>query len=351
MPIQYVIKKKFSYKEYVQDKNFIAFLKKSKMTKSFIKPYLPEDEFNCNDFSSMKSWCDFEDSKDGKKLGVLLLRHGGLEGDGRLALVFEKDNENLLRRLIYWNVKDESVRKSDIPKIFGSDVSQMKKSSIEQVEPKFKLGISDEFTDKNSLEDGQIDRFGQESDDEFYKLSFMQSSPEGILDVKPTTYALMTWWKVRMGNKDTIDITNDSNYSTLRFDSTYIGGEFKGGGLSKKDKIDIDHIIEINEHGMLVSLYSYIAKAIPNQIAEKLAVSLMDINPMLQYGSIEVYKTNSNNGEFQYFLRYKASTCLKGIKVGKINAIENMLGLAQTNHGWVLDTICQTLEYKKWMLY
>ncbi len=77
----------------------------------------------------------------------------------------------------------------------------------------------------------------------------------------------MTWWKARMGNKDTIDISSDSNDSMLRFESTYIGGEFKDGGLSIKDKVEIDHIIEVNEPSMLVSLYSYIPKAIPDDIA------------------------------------------------------------------------------------
>ena len=160
----------------------------------------------------------------------------------------------------------------------------------------------------------------------------------------------MTWWKVRMGNKDTIDISSDSNDSILRFDSTYIGGEIKGGGLGKKDKVEIDHIIEVNELSMLVSLYSYIAKAIPDNMANELAVSLMNLNPKLQYGSIEVYTTDAEDGQAQHFLRYRASTCLKGVKVGKVNVIENMVDLAQSNHGWILDAICQTPEYKKWLL-
>jgi hypothetical protein len=160
----------------------------------------------------------------------------------------------------------------------------------------------------------------------------------------------MTWWKVRMGNKDTIDISSDSNDSMLRFDSIYTGGEFKGGGLSKKDKVEIDHIIEVNELSMLVSLYSYIAKAIPDDMANELAVSLMNLNPKLQYGSIEVYTTDAEDGQSQHFLRYRASTCLKGVIVGKVNAIENMIELAQSNHGWILDTICKIPTYKKWLL-
>ena len=44
-------------------------------------------------------------------------------------------------------------------------------------------------------------------------MSFIQSSPERALDVKPATHALMTWWKVRMGNKGAIDISSDSKFN------------------------------------------------------------------------------------------------------------------------------------------
>jgi hypothetical protein len=133
-------------------------------------------------------------------------------------------------------------------------MAKKKKLPAKQDEPEFKLGISVKVEGEDSSDEEGIDQYGLESDDEFYQLSFIQSSPEGALDVKPATYALMTWWKVRMGNKDTIDISSDSNDSMLRFDSTYIGGEFKDGGLGKKDKVEIDHIIEVNELSMLISL-------------------------------------------------------------------------------------------------
>jgi hypothetical protein len=229
-------------------------------------------------------------------------------------------------------------------------MDKKKKSSIEQDGPEYNLGISVSVESKSSDHEGKIDRYGLQSDDEFYKLSFFQSSPEGTLDVKPATYALMTWWKVRMGNKDTIDISSDSNDAMLRFESAHTGGGFKGGGLGKKEKVGIDHIIEVNELSMLVSLYSYIAKPIPDDIANELAVTLMNLNPKLQYGSVEVYTADTNDSLSQHFLRYRASTCLKGVKVGKVNAVENMIDLGQDNHGLVLDLICQTPKYKKWLL-
>jgi len=116
MSFQYDIKKRL-YKELIQEKDFIAFLKKAKMTKSFIKPHLRQNKDDSNDFSSIKSWCDFEDSKDGIKLCIFLLRHGGLEGEGRLALIYEKESY-FLRKLIYWNTQEEKIKCSDIPKIY-----------------------------------------------------------------------------------------------------------------------------------------------------------------------------------------------------------------------------------------
>ena len=92
------------------------------------------------------------------------------------------------------------------------------------------------------------------------------------------------------------------------------------------------------------------SKAIPDNMANELAVSLINLNPKLQYGSIEVYTTDAEDGQSQHFLRYRASTCLKGVMVGKVNVIENMIELAQSNYGWILDAICQTPEYKKWLL-
>lgn len=39
-----------------------------------------------------------------------------------------------------------------------------------------------------------------------------------------------------------------------------------------------------------------------------------------------------------------------GQQIGEVNVIENMVDLAQSNHGWILDLICQTPKYKKWLL-
>jgi len=57
------------------------------------------------------------------------------------------------------------------------------------------------------------DKNDLEPDDEFYDLNFTQLANGNSLNVKPCTYALMTWWKMRMGNQDTLDISDDSNTS------------------------------------------------------------------------------------------------------------------------------------------
>ena len=117
MPIRYDIKNRL-YKELIQEKDFIAFLKNTNMTKSFIKQYLRQNNDDSNDFGSTKSWCDFEDSKDGEKLFVFVLTHGGFEGNGRLALIYTKESY-FLRKLLYWNTQEEKIKPSDIPKIYN----------------------------------------------------------------------------------------------------------------------------------------------------------------------------------------------------------------------------------------
>lgn len=115
MPFVYDIKKRL-YKDLIQQKDFLSFLRKARMTKSFIKSHLRQNMDDSNDLSSIKSWCDFEDSKDGIRLGVFLLRHG-VKGGGRLALIYEKETY-FLRKLLYWNTQEEKIKPSDILNFF-----------------------------------------------------------------------------------------------------------------------------------------------------------------------------------------------------------------------------------------
>ena len=58
-------------------------------------------------------------------------------------------------------------------------MTKKKKSSVELDEPEYKLGISVRVEGEDSADEDSIDQYGLESDDEFYQLSFIQSSSEG----------------------------------------------------------------------------------------------------------------------------------------------------------------------------
>ena len=189
-----------------------------------------------------------------------------------------------------------------------------------------------------------------EKDDEFFGIEFTQISDEGSREVFPITYALMCWWKVRMGNQDSIDISEDSNYSMLRYESTFSGEDYEGSPLSEEDNINLDHIIEVNESEMLTSYFAYIPKKIPEELVSEIALILMDINPSIRYGSIELYTTQNEEDESEHYLRYRVSTCLKGIKLGKTDVIENMVNYAQILHGEALLSMCNSELFKEWVL-
>jgi len=58
-------------------------------------------------------------------------------------------------------------------------MTKKKKSSVELDEPEYKLGISVRVEGEDSADEDSIDQYGLVSDDEFYQLSFIQSSSEG----------------------------------------------------------------------------------------------------------------------------------------------------------------------------
>lgn len=228
-------------------------------------------------------------------------------------------------------------------------MSKKKKSFTEQDEPEYKIGVSVRTEGEAPSEIGKKSKYGLEGDDEFYDLNFLQSAPDGVVEVKPATYSLMTWWKTRLGNQDTIDITNESNESILRFGSVYTGEDVDGGSLGKKDEVAVENIIEVKEPLMLVSLYSYMSSAVPKNIVEELSEELQKLNPKILYGSIELCTSDPSKKKVKHYLRYRVSTNLTGIKVGKVNAVENMIYLAKLNYGWVLDDICKKPKIKGWL--
>ena len=196
----------------------------------------------------------------------------------------------------------------------------------------------------------KLDPYGLSKDDEFYGLYFAKSTKKGKVEVKPCTFSLMYWWKGLLGYPDMIEISKDSNTAMLQFESTFGGGDSGETELTEQDLLDIDHIIEVDEEEMLVSLYSYVPIPIPNKVLGAIELSVLNINPETRYGNLEICTTENEEGETEHFLRYRAATYLRGIKSGKVEAIENMVTNGSEFFGLALDAMCVNKSIKKWLL-
>ena len=196
----------------------------------------------------------------------------------------------------------------------------------------------------------KVDQYGLEEDDEFYGLYFAKSNSKGLVEVKPCTFSLMYWWKGLLGYPDMIEISKDSNTAMLQFESTFGGGDSGESELTEKDVFDVDHIIEIDEQEQLVSLYSYVPIPVPEKLIGALGLSILNINPETRYGSLEICSTDNEEGANEHFLRYRAATYLRGVKSGKVEAIESMVTNGSEFFGLALDAMCVNKSIKKWLL-
>jgi len=196
----------------------------------------------------------------------------------------------------------------------------------------------------------KVDQYGLEEDDEFYGLYFAKSTKKGLVEVKPCTFSLMYWWKGLLGYPDMIEISKDSNTAMLQFESTFGGGDSGETELTEKDVFDIDHIIEVDEEEHLVSLYSYVPIPVPEKLIGALGLSILNINPETRYGSLEICSTDNEDGQNEHFLRYRAATYLRGVKSGKVEAIESMITNGSEFFGLALDAMCVNVSIKKWLL-
>ena len=196
----------------------------------------------------------------------------------------------------------------------------------------------------------KVDQYGLEQDDEFHGLYFAKSTNKGLVEVKPCTFSLMYWWKGLLGYPDMIEISKGSNTTMLQFESTFGGGDSGETELTEKDVLDIDHIIEVDEQEMLISLYSYVPIPVPDSLIGALGLAILNINPETRYGSLELCTTENEEGETEHFLRYRAATYLRGIKSGKVEAIESMVTNGSEFFGLALDAMCVNKSIKKWLL-
>ena len=196
----------------------------------------------------------------------------------------------------------------------------------------------------------KVDQYGLEQDDEFYGLYFAKSTSKGLVEVKPCTFSLMYWWKGLLGYPDMIEISKGSNTAMLQFESTFGGGDSGETELTEKDVLDIDHIIEVDEEEMMISLYSYVPIPVPEKLVGALSLAVLNINPETRYGSLEICPTENAEGVTEHFLRYRAATYLRGIKSGKVEAIESMVTNGSEFFGLALDAMCVNKSIKKWLL-
>jgi hypothetical protein len=196
----------------------------------------------------------------------------------------------------------------------------------------------------------KADQYGLEKDDEFYGLYFAKSTNKGLVEVKPCTFTLMYWWKGLLGYPDMIEISKGSNTAMLQFESTFGGGDSGETELTEQDVLDIDHIIEVDEQEMLISLYSYVPIPVPEKLIGALGLAILNINPETRYGSLELCTTENEEGATEHFLRYRAATYLRGIKAGKVEAIESMVTNGSEFFGLALDAMCVNKSIKKWLL-
>ncbi len=203
---------------------------------------------------------------------------------------------------------------------------------------------------KASIKSPKVDQYGLESDDEFYGLYFAKSTDEGLVEVKPCTFSLMYWWKGLLGYPDMIEISRDSNTAMLQFESTFGGGDSGETELTEQDTLEIDHIIEVDEEERLVSLYSYVPIPVPDKLIAALGLAILNINPETRYGSLEICSTTNEEDEDEHFLRYRVATYLRGIKSGKVEAIESMITNGSEFFGIALDAMCVDKSIKKWLL-
>jgi hypothetical protein len=223
----------------------------------------------------------------------------------------------------------------------------VKKAAAKKPTPKKSAKKSTKATAAKKL---KVDQYGLEEDDEFYGLYFAKSTKKGLVEVKPCTFSLMYWWKGLLGYPDMIEISKDSNTAMLQFESTFGGGDSGETELTEKDVFDIDHIIEVDEEEHLVSLYSYVPIPVPEKLIGALGLSILNINPETRYGSLEICSTDNEDGQNEHFLRYRAATYLRGVKSGKVEAIESMITNGSEFFGLALDAMCVNVSIKKWLL-
>ncbi|MFM2029633.1 MAG: hypothetical protein RL517_824 [Pseudomonadota bacterium] len=255
--------------------------------------------------------------------------------------------KKVVKKVVKKPAAKKVVAKKVAPKKTAAKKVVAKKPAAKKPAPKKAAKKSSKVAAPKKL---KVDQYGLEEDDEFYGLYFAKSTKKGLVEVKPCTFSLMYWWKGLLGYPDMIEISKDSNTAMLQFESTFGGGDSGETELTEKDVFDVDHIIEVDEEEQLVSLYSYVPIPVPESLVGALGLSILNINPETRYGSLEICSTDNEEGKNEHFLRYRAATYLRGIKSGKVEAIESMITNGSEFFGLAIDAMCVNKSIKKWLL-
>ena len=182
----------------------------------------------------------------------------------------------------------------------------------------------------------------------FNRISF------GMQSAKPHVLAVLDRTHNPDNVKKAVDMARAAGFGSISVDLIYgTPGESLDDWretVTAALALDIDHIIEVDEEEMLVSLYSYVPIPVPDNLINAVGIALLNINPETRYGSIEICSTLNENDENEHFLRYRAATYLRGIKSGKVEAIENMVTNGSAFFGLALDAMCVDKSIKKWLL-
>ena len=254
-------------------------------------------------------------------------------------VAIKKTAKKVVKKVV---AKKAPAKKSTVKKVVAKKPAAKK--------PVAKKVVKKVATKKASSKSPKVDQYGLEQDDEFHGLYFAKSTNKGLVEVKPCTFSLMYWWKGLLGYPDMIEISKGSNTAMLQFESTFGGGDSGETELTEKDVLDIDHIIEVDEIEMLISLYSYVPIPVPEKLIGALGLAILNINPETRYGSLELCSTENEEGETEHFLRYRAATYLRGIKLGNVEAIESMVTNGSEFFGLALDAMWVNKAIKKWLL-
>ena len=177
-------------------------------------------------------------------------------------------------------------------------------------------------------------------EDEYYGISFLQAETieneetgeveTQSREVKVATYSLMDWWKRILGNEDTIEISEGSEHAMLTYTMTMNDLD---DDIADEISTDAQVFIEVYEqyypNTPVLTFYCYpqALAGLSAEMTEALVthVSAVNLEDMI-FGNFELNVDENGGGQ----VRYKSSLCLKGISVGKANAIASFVAISDT---------------------